>query len=556
MGSKGSSAFRRGMVLVAAVGLVAGCSDSSSSAGGSVTTAKASTASVSNCSQKPTRVKVPDAPVADAAHDHVLTSFDGTKLRVHWFPLDTATASAPAPTVLMGPGWSLKGDTDLNPDQSGPGVLAALTIPGLQKAGYNVLTWDPRGFGDSTGVVQVDSAGAEGRDTQTIIDWVSTQKGVELDRAGDPRLGMVGFSYGGGIQLVTAAIDCRVDAIVPGIAWNSLITSLYKNETPKSGWSKQLVDAGSASGHLDPHVLSAAKSGSGQGDILTADVDWFRARGPANLVDRIRVPTLFVQGTVDTLFTLDEAIANQTALLHNKVPTSMLWFCGGHGICLTDAGDKTAVPTATIAWMDHYVKRQASVDLGPGFRLVDQDGTAWTADAYPTADASIEATGSGTLKLQADGGSGPAAPPAGGTDVVGNISYGITPAVATNSVDVAVDGGSADAMAVFAPKLSLTYSGTTPDGSTPTRVFAQLVDDTRHVVVDNQITPVQVTLDGKEHTASVDLETIAQHITPGTTLTLQLVASTVAYAVPRLGGTVTFSKIALTIPTTSKMPQA
>ena len=33
---------------------------------------------------------------------------------------------------------------------------------------------------------------------------------------------MVGASYGGGIQLVTAAIDNRIDAIVPTIAWHAL----------------------------------------------------------------------------------------------------------------------------------------------------------------------------------------------------------------------------------------------------------------------------------------------------------------------------------------------
>jgi ABC-2 type transport system ATP-binding protein len=47
---------------------------------------------------------------------------------------------------------------------------------------------------------------------------------------------MVGASYGGGIQLVTAAIDPRVDATVPTIARHSLNTSLYKDQAFKSGW--------------------------------------------------------------------------------------------------------------------------------------------------------------------------------------------------------------------------------------------------------------------------------------------------------------------------------
>ena len=54
---------------------------------------------------------------------------------------------------------------------------------------------------------------------------------------------MVGGSYGGGIQIVTAAIDCRVDAIVPIIAWHSLTTSLAKADTPKNGWASILIAA-------------------------------------------------------------------------------------------------------------------------------------------------------------------------------------------------------------------------------------------------------------------------------------------------------------------------
>ena len=67
---------------------------------------------------------------------------------------------------------------------------------------------------------------------------------------------MVGGSYGGGIQLVTAATDCRVDAIVPTIAWHSLVTSLDKADTSKTGWSGILTDL-SSSDHVDPEVKAA-----------------------------------------------------------------------------------------------------------------------------------------------------------------------------------------------------------------------------------------------------------------------------------------------------------
>ena len=106
----------------------------------------------------------------------------------------------------------------------------------------------------------------------------------------------------------------------------------------------------------------------------------------------------------------------------------------------------------------------------------------------------------------------------------------------------------ADGLALGAPRLTMTYHGTTPDGASPTRVFAQLVDDATGLVIGNQITPVDITLDGKGHTASSDLEVIAQHLEPGRTITLQMVATTPAYATPRLGGKITFDSLAVSLP--------
>ena len=61
-------------------------------------------------------------------------------------------------------------------------------------------------------------------------------------------------------------------------------------------------------------------------------------------------------------------------------------------------------------------------------------------------------------------------------------------------------------------------------------MFAQLVDDSTGIVLGNQITPIEVTLDGKAHTTTVPLEMVAFTAKPGAHLTLQLVATTAAYA--------------------------
>ncbi|QXC60021.1 alpha/beta fold hydrolase [Aquihabitans sp. G128] len=572
--------FRRPVVAGLAAGvalslLAAGCSsDASDGAAPSTTAARSTTtakgaktatteagdgepteggsATTHPCDQGATGDLGPAARVPGSDTDWTITSFDGTELRAHWFPTD-ATDDERAPTVLMGPGWSLPGDTSVA--AQGDVLFGALSIRAMLDKGYNVLTWDPRGFGKSQGTVEVNSPDFEGRDVQVLLDWVAAQPEARVDDTGDPRVGMVGFSYGGGIQLTTAGIDCRIDALVPGIAWHSLETSLFKHRTVKEGWASVLTGTGTQ-GNLDPHITSASRSGAEDGTLSAEDEAWFEARGPGDAIDQVAVPTLFVQGTVDTLFTLDEAITNQRSLLERDVPTAMLWFCGGHGVCLTDPGTTDRVSAASFAWLARYLKDDDSAPEVPGFSTVDQQGRTWTADAYPTkADREVSGSGGGALALVAASKAGPITLPAGNSDLLGTLVEPITPAPAKTAVEVPIRTAEVVGMALGAPKLELTYTGTAPAGKAPTRVFAQIVDTTTGVVVGNQITPIAVTLDGKPHTTTVDLEVIAQQLAPGSALTLQLVASTVAYATPRLGGSIAFRSIDVTVPVVTTLTE-
>jgi ABC-2 type transport system ATP-binding protein len=487
---------------------------------------------------------VASTPVAGSASDDDIVSFDGTRIRAHWFPR-AARAGVTSPTLLKGPGWGQPGD--VNTAGSGYGLFGDLSINSLQAAGYNVLTWDPRGFGASGGTVESDSPQYEGRDTQRLIDWVAAQPGVQLDGPGDPRIGMVGASYGGGIQLVTAALDCRIDALVPQIAWHSLGTSLFKNETSKRGWG-DLLYAAAGKHQLDPHITSAHAASDATGVIHPEDRQWFLDRGPGDLVDKITAPTLFEQGTVDTLFTLDEAATNYRILHDNGVPTAMLWMCSGHGVCLTKPGDESLPGTAALAWLKRYVQGDTTTALGPPFRYVDQNGAELTADEFPPpASTPVTANGKGRLTLVADGGAGPARAD-GDVGALGSFALPVTPAKAAHAVNVPITVASA-ANIVGAPTLTLHYSGSTPPGAAPTRVFAQLVDDSTGLVLGNQITPIEVTLDRTDHTTTVPLEIVAFTAAPGAKLTLQIVATTTAYTQPRLGGKITFDDVKVELPT-------
>ncbi|HET6835454.1 MAG TPA: CocE/NonD family hydrolase [Acidimicrobiales bacterium] len=536
----------------------AACSSGDDSAGGTGDAAATSgdeTPISRACDQGAAQDRVEAAPVAGTPRDRTITSFDGTRIRAHWFPAPAASTGDPAPTVLMGPGWSLPGATlatDAGDGGTNPVSSGALGIATLNDAGYNVLTWDPRGFGASTGTVTVNDPDYEGHDVQVLLDWVATQPGVRLDTEGDPRAGMVGASYGGGIQLIVAGIDCRVDALVPNVAWHSLETSLFRNETVKAGWAGLLNTAASGAAR-DPHLVEAADTGLTTGVLDDETIEWFRDRGPGDLVDQVTAPTLLVHGTVDTLFTPGEAVTNFTALRSAGTPVAMLWYCGGHGACLTDPGDPALVTERTLAWLDHYLGGDAEADTGPVVDIVDQDGRRWVGDDFPDgADDPLTAEGDGeTLALTAESVAGPITP-AGSDDMLAGLVAGFTPGRADRAVELTLEADH-DALVLGAPRVTLTYRGTTPDGPEPTRAFAQIVDDESGHVLGNQITPVPITLDGDEHTTQVDLEVVAHHVVEGARVTLQLVATTPAYATPRLGGKLTVTDVALELPTTDDL---
>ncbi len=534
------------LAVAAAVVLVAAaCTDDAvwTDAAGDAGQPTAAEASRETCRAPQIARPVEARPAGADGRDLDLLSFDDTPIRLHWFPRPGAGADDPAPIVLMGPGWSLPGQTD--PD--GPALFGSLSISGLHDAGYNVLTWDPRGFGASGGTAQVNDPGVEGRDMQQLLEWAAEQPEVLLDGERDPRVGMVGGSYGGGIQLVTAAIDCRVDAIVPTLAWHSLGTSLYPNETVKLGWAGVLADAG-AGNAVDPVVTRSYEVAAMSGRLSDEDREWYLARGPAELVERVTAPTLLVQGTVDTLFTLSEAVTNFELLESNGVPVSMIWFCGGHGLCLTDADDDQFVAEATLAWLDRWVAGDTSVDTGAPIVVQDDDGELHRFDSLPQASSTVAASGSGALELSTDSVAGPLDPADAPGDLLTGIAASITPTAASDAVEarVMVDEPT---LVLGTPLLELTYrlEGVEP-GDRPVRVFAQLVDDATGTVVGNQSTPVPLRDVAGEHRIELPLEQVVVSLEPGEALTLQIVATSVAFGEPRLGGTARFSEIDLELP--------
>ena len=107
------------------------------------------------------------------------------------------------------------------------------------------------------------------------------------------------------------------------------------------------------------------------------------ALSPSAVADRIKVPTLIVQGQTDSLFPLGQADAMAKAIRANGAPVDVDWIAGGH-----DGGDTRGGPgraPASTAWFDRYLKDDKGADTGPAFRVTRTGGVDSTDGARPAA---------------------------------------------------------------------------------------------------------------------------------------------------------------------------
>jgi len=258
----------------------------------------------------------------------------------------------------------------------------------LARAGYAVLTWSARGFGTSEGQIGLNSPDYEVKDVKGLVSWLAKRPEVRLDGPGDPRVGVAGASYGGGIALMAAALDHRIDAIAPQITWNDLSAALFPNavvgSSPEQGvfkkmWAGLLFTSGTAGfggagggalpgiaglaseaaravngncGRFRPEVCKVYDDVARTGRPSAAAVKLLRASSPAAYAGRVRVPTLLIQGQSDSLFPLDQADANARMIARTGAPVRVVWGDGGHdagGAPISDA------VTRTRQWFDRYL---------------------------------------------------------------------------------------------------------------------------------------------------------------------------------------------------------
>jgi predicted acyl esterase len=316
-----------------------------------------------------------------------------------------ATAAHPDPAVLTTNGFG--GSKD---DQAAFGQE-------LASDGYVVLSYSGLGFGGSGCPIELDDPDWDGRAASQLITFLggglAATDGTTVDyvihdatahdgqhHADDPRVGMIGGSYGGEVQFATAEQDPRLDTIVPIITWNDLTYSLAPNNAglpatvpsdtvsnsvpgvAKFIWLNAFFGEGAAADGLqqlgnDPtadltgcpnfnsQVCSAAIATSASGAPPDSAITLLRHASVESYMSKIQIPTLLAQGEDDTLSTYESLRAQDT-------PVKMIWQSWGHshstpapgelgdgsgGYAIDDsAGHVTYEGETVMQWFAHYLK--------------------------------------------------------------------------------------------------------------------------------------------------------------------------------------------------------
>ncbi|KND45583.1 MULTISPECIES: alpha/beta fold hydrolase [Streptomyces] len=296
--------------------------------------------------------------------DRAMDTAEGVRIDTSYF---TSGGDGRRPAVLLGHGFGgSKNDVRKQAET-------------LARDGYAVLTWSARGFGDSTGKIGLNDPKGEVADVSKLIDWLAKRPEVQLDKKGDPRLGVAGASYGGAISLLAAGYDDRVDAIAPAITYWNLADALFPNGVFKKLWAGLFVNTGGGCEKFEKQLCEMYQRVAESGQPDAQAVKLLQERSPEAVGDRIKVPTLLMQGQTDSLFPLGQADAAARAIKANGAPVDVDWISGGH-----DGGDMetSRVQARTQAWFDRYLKGDKSADTGSAFRVTRTLG-AGSGDGEP-----------------------------------------------------------------------------------------------------------------------------------------------------------------------------
>jgi ABC-2 type transport system ATP-binding protein len=337
-----------------------------------------------------------------------------------------ATEQHRVPMIMHSHGWGGSRTTD-------PASFAKFL-----GAGYGVLSFDQRGFGESGGQAYVENPTVEGHDVRNLVRMISKLAWVKQDAKGDPRLGAIGGSYGGGYQFLGAFEELRVkgkpvfDALAPEITWFDLHESLAPDNVVRTAWASALTAAAEPTDALPQQVLTAFAEGAatgtwpdGSSPTGTNLNPFFEKNGPKWHVDhgrRLDIPVLFGQGTTDSLFPLEQGLQNwkKSITRRSRAHSIFVAYNGGHVLpaAMPQGIDVTSDPCSkklaggtfedlSLRFFDEQIKHRHTGLQGYGrYHLATPDSTCTTVDsvdptkAFPVGTVATPETGGAPLSYE------------------------------------------------------------------------------------------------------------------------------------------------------------
>jgi ABC-2 type transport system ATP-binding protein len=273
-------------------------------------------------------------------------------------PIGAHAESIIIKSITTAPGVSIDTSLYLPSKLPAPAILIAHGFGGSKDSvasdaqyfvskGYVVLTWTARGFGKSTGQIAMNAIDAEVSDTRQLISYLAKSRYVTQDKRDDPRVGVLGSSYGGANALMSASVDPRIDAVIADITWNDLAQDLFPQSVAGSSelgpfkkvWAGTFFSAVSlqnaylgecgsfTEAWCDAYrnaVINGAPSGKERALIASVSPQYFAST--------ITAPTLLSQGQADSLFPLTESYKTAEVIrkAQPQLPLSIIWHAGGH----------------------------------------------------------------------------------------------------------------------------------------------------------------------------------------------------------------------------------
>lgn len=264
----------------------------------------------------------------------------------------------------------------------------------INDAGFALLSYSARGFGNSYGQANLADVDVEGDDLRSMIGQVAADPQLQIDPS---RVGVFGASYGGAHSYLAAirpafqshGQNITIRAVAPLVPWSELTAALRPNGStidpidPAGGFKFSFVEALYIGGCKDRPLCSnypddlkiwnawmtvtepnnvtpidqqIVDAFSGYRSIYWQSEFWDRVRSNA-ASGASQLPIFLAQGWTDDLFPAPEALRVYRALkaIDPNYPITMYLGDSGHPRAATKQGEVDFIIGEVLSWFGWYL---------------------------------------------------------------------------------------------------------------------------------------------------------------------------------------------------------